>query len=297
MIIMALITGCTGTGGPPQELQGRLLVVGSTALQPLADAAAKLFMKQHPQTKVEVRGGGSISGLRAVTGRQSDIGTSDIYADPAIYPDPDLTDHIFCVIPFTVIVGPGVNVPSLTLQQIIDIFSTGKIKNWKEVGGSDLPITPVVRPPTSGTRDTFRKYVLGGRDEIGIPLISDSSTEVRNRVASTPGAIGYVALSYVKPPVRAIAINGYMPTQENIAADHYPYWSYGHMYTLGNINALQDTFLDFMLTPAVQELAQKLSYISITKTKLSSTTTPTGIGDTQTGLAKAYGGEGHYEYH
>src|SRR5690348_9570593 len=159
-LLFLFLTSCTGTVGNSAELEGHLTVAGSTALQPLASAAADLFGKQHPRVRVEVSGGGSISGLRAVTGQQghADIGTSDIYADPAIYPDPNLTDHIVCVIPFTMIVNPGVNVTSLTQQQIIDIFSTGQIRNWRQVGGPDLPITPVVRPSTSGTRDTFRKY-------------------------------------------------------------------------------------------------------------------------------------------
>jgi phosphate transport system substrate-binding protein len=207
-------------------------------------------------------------GLDAVTNQKSDIGDSDIYADPAIYPDPNLTDHIVCVIPFTMVTGPGVTVTSLTHQQIIDIFSTGKIKNWQQVGGSNLPIVPVVRPGTSGTRATFRKYVLEGRDENGTLLKTDSSTEVRNKVAHTPGAIGYLALSVLDPSVHALAIDGKNATQENIAAGSYTFWSYEHMYTLGDNNSLISSYLDFMLTPTVQQLAQKLSYIPIANMKL-----------------------------
>ncbi len=90
------------------------MVVGSTALQPLATAAASLFQKQHPQVQIEVQGGGSLSGLKAVTSQQADIGDSDVYADPAIYSDPNLTDHIVCVIPFAMVVAPDIPVLSLT---------------------------------------------------------------------------------------------------------------------------------------------------------------------------------------
>jgi phosphate transport system substrate-binding protein len=270
-LLFLFLTSCTGTVGNSAELEGHLTVAGSTALQPLASAAADLFGKQHPRVRVEVSGGGSISGLRAVTGQQghADIGASDIYADPAIYPDPNLTDHIVCVIPFTMIVNPGVNVTSLTQQQIIDIFSTGQIRNWRQVGGPDLPITPVVRPSTSGTRDTFRKYILGGRDEKGTLLKTDSSVEVRNTVAHTPGAIGYLALSVLNSQVRAISIDGQQPTQASIAAGRYSFWSYEHMYTLGDsTNKVQEAYLEFMLTPAVQQLAQKMGYIPIASMKL-----------------------------
>ncbi len=146
--------------------------------------------------------------------------------------------------------------------------------NWKEFGGPDLPVVPVVRPPTSGTRDTFRKYVLRGGDE-GKVTQSDSSELVKKTVAETPGAIGYLALSVLDTTVHPIAINNYSPTRDNIIAGHYTFWSYEHMYTLGDDNALISDFLYFMLTPTVQRLAQKESYIPIADIKLPETTTPT----------------------
>lgn len=159
---VGFLSGCGTPGISQAALSGQLLVVGSTALQPLASAAATRFQQQHPGTHIDVQGGGSVTGLQAVTAHKADVGDSDIYADPALYPDPNLTDHIVCVIPFTMIVNPDVTVTSLTSQQIMDIFSpNGHIHNWQEVGGPNLPIQPVVRPASSGTRDTFRKYVLG----------------------------------------------------------------------------------------------------------------------------------------
>jgi len=268
-VLIGMLSGCAGSTTSSVDLSGHLLVVGSTALQPLASAAATLYQKQHPNVHIEVNGGGSLAGLQAVTSHKSDIGNSDVYADPAVYPDPNLTDHIVCVIPFTMITGPGVTITSLTRQQIIDIFSTGKIRNWEQVGGKNLPIVPVVRPNSSGTRATFRKYILEGRDENGVLLKTDSSTTVRDTVAHTPGAIGYLALSVLDASVHALAIDGKQATQENIAAGNYTFWGYEHMYTLGDDNILISSFLNFMLTPPVQQLAQKLSYIPVDAMKLS----------------------------
>ncbi len=267
-LIMIGLVGCAGPVGGPRDLSGHLLVVGSTALQPLANAAATLYQKQHPDVHIEVNGSGSLAGLQAVTSQKADIGDSDVYADPAVYPDPNLTDHIVCVIPFTMIAGPGVTVTSLTHQQIIDIFSTGKIRNWRQVGGNDLPIVPVVRPISSGTRATFRKYILDGRDENGVLLKTDSSATVRDTVAHTPGALGYLALSVLDSSVHALAIDGKEATVENISAGSYTFWGYEHMYTLGDDNALISSYLDFMLTPSIQQLARKLSYIPIDAMKL-----------------------------
>lgn len=263
LLCILMLAGCSGPQTNDQALKGTVRVTGSTALLPLAQEAGKLFEQQYPGTKIEVSGGGSGHGLDAVTTQKAEIGNSDIYANPAIYPDPNLTDHIVCVTPFVMVSNNGVTIPSLTLQQIIDIFSTGKINNWNQVGGPDLKITPIVRPSNSGTRATFRKYILGGRDEKGTLLKTDSSTEVRDMVAHTPGAIGYLAASYVTQDVHSLALNGQKATEKNIASGSYNFWSYEHMYTLGGDDATLEAFLQFMLTEKVQQKAQELGYVPI----------------------------------
>ncbi len=121
---MALLSACAGGVGATSEVSGHGLVVGSTALQPLATAAANLFNQQHARARIDVQGGGSIAGLQAVNSGRADIGDSDVYADPAQYPDPNLTDHLVCVIPFAMVVNPDVTVASLARDQIIKIFSS-----------------------------------------------------------------------------------------------------------------------------------------------------------------------------
>ncbi|WP_201389529.1 phosphate ABC transporter substrate-binding protein [Ktedonobacter sp. SOSP1-52] len=258
-----VLTSCSAPGSQSQPITGKLRVTGSTALLPLAQEAGKLFEQQYPGTKIEVSGGGSGHGLDAVTAQQAEIGNSDIYANPAIYPDPNLTDHIVCVTPFEMITNPGITVPSLTQQQIIDIFSTGKINNWSQLGGPDLRITPIVRPSNSGTRATFRKYILGGRDEKGTLLTTDSSTTVRDTVAKTPGAIGYVAASYVANAIHTVEIDNQKGTVSTIASGKYNFWSYEHMYTLGGDDAALEAFLQFMLSSGVQQKAQEMGYVPI----------------------------------
>jgi phosphate transport system substrate-binding protein len=263
LLATALLSACAPVQTQPTVIRGHALAVGSTALQPLVTAAAKLFHQENPQADVEVRGGGSKTGLAAVVSHQTDIGDSDIYADPALYPDPNLTDHLVCVIPFAMVVNPDVQVGQLSTAQIINIYSTGQITNWKQVGGPDLPIVPVVRPSTSGTRATFRKYILGGRDENGKLLQSDSSQSVLQAVAQTPGAIGYLAVSVTDSTVKTVAIDGQLPTAAAIQHGQYAFWGYEHMYTLGDNGGVTGAFLDFMLTSAVQTLAQQLGYIPI----------------------------------
>jgi phosphate transport system substrate-binding protein len=266
-----LFTSCSAAPAASSDLSGHVLIVGSTALQPLATQAAALFAKAHPNVQMEVRGGGSVVGLTSVNSHQADIGDSDIYADPALYPDPNLTDHLVCLIPFTMITNPGVAVTSLKRDDIIKIFSTGEITNWSQVGGPNLHIVPVVRPATSGTRDTFRKYILEGRDESGKLLTTDSSDTVRDTVANTPGAIGYLAAPYVNSSVHTVAIDGATPTQDNIQSGKYLFWSFEHMYTLGDDDPVIDEFLNrFMLSQQAQGLALQLGYIPIANARLAS---------------------------
>lgn len=268
LLCLLTFSGCANASSNSGNISGSALVVGSTALQPLATAAAQLFTQQQPRVQLTVKGGGSKLGLQAVTSHQADVGDSDIYADPAEYPDPDLTDHLVAVIPFAMVVNPDVTVANLTQDQIIQIFSTGQISNWQQVGGPNLPIVPVVRPSTSGTRATFRRYILGGRDENGKLLTSDSSQTVLNTVANTPGAIGYLALSVLDSSVHVVSIDGQRPTPQSIEQGHYAFWGYEHMYTLGAGNAAVQAFLDYMLAPAVQQLAQQLGYIPIADMQL-----------------------------
>jgi len=222
-------------------------------------------MKQNPQVHIDVAGGGSFLGLKDVYNHSVNIGDSDVYASFAAYPNPDMTDHIVCVTPFSVITNPDIQVPSLTHAQLVDIFSFNRLTNWKEVGGPDLPIIPIVRPSTSGTRDTFRKYVLGGRDEgSGNQVLkTDSSSTVHDEVAQTPGAIGYLVQAAIDQKVHSIAIDGKYATKDNIIAGSYTFWSYEHMYTLGDDNPIVSAFLDFMLSPTVRELALQKNYIPI----------------------------------
>ena len=278
---LILLSACSQTATPEASLHGHLLVEGSTALQPLTTIAASLFEKRYSQVQIEVRGGGSLVGLDTVTKQQADIGNSDIYADPALYPDPNLTDHIVCIIPFTMISNLDITLPTLKQEEIIDIFVTGKLYNWSQLGGPNLPIVPVIRADTSGTRASFLKYVLDGKSEKNGLQKTNSSQEMLNFVARTPGAIGYMglpSLNAAKVHVHTLAINGVASTPAAIASGKYAFWGYEHMYTMSNnLNSVLTPFLQFMLTPTVQEQAQHMGYIPLDQVHFS-TPTPQAQG-------------------
>jgi len=243
------------------QLSGSITAVGSTALQPLMEQAAAQFMAENPNARIVVQGGGSGTGLTQVAQGAADIGNSDIYAEEKEGIDASqLTDHQICVVGMACVVNPAVTVDNLTQQQLIDIF-TGKTTNWNSVGGPDQKIVLVNRPKASGTRAVFKKYALGGAEE-ATGIEEDSSGTVRKIVHDTPGAIGYLALSYLDGSVKVVNLDGVTPDKENITAGKYLVWGYEHSYTKGKPGGVADDFLKFMMTDEVQKnIIPQLGYI------------------------------------
>jgi len=278
VLCLFAITALAGCGGQSaqqstgnqaaQQLSGNVTAVGSTAMQPLAEQAATQFMVKNPNVKIVVQGGGSGTGLTQVSQGAADIGNSDIFAEEKDGIDASqLTDHQICVVGMAAVVNPAVTIDNLTRQQLVDIF-TGKTTNWKDVGGPDQKIVLVNRPKASGTRATFKKYALGGAEEAA-GIEEDSSGTVRKIIKETPGAIGYLALSYLDGSVKAVSLDGVAPTKENIITGKYPVWAYMHSYTRGKPGGATEAFLKYMMTDDVQKtIVPQLGYIPETEMKI-----------------------------
>lgn len=252
-------------------VSGSATAVGSSALQPLAEKAAQIFMETNKEANIQVQGGGSGTGLKQVSEGGADIGNSDVYAAEKLPEDQAkaLVDHKVCVVGFATVVNPKVKVDNLTKQQLIDIF-TGKITNWKDVGGDDMKIVIVNRPSSSGTRATFKKYALDGAEEAeGMALTEDQSGTVKKAIADTDGAISYLALSYVDSTVKALKYEGVEPKVENITSGSYPIWAYEHMYTKGEPTGVVKAFLDFMTSDEFKPTITELGYIPNSEMKVS----------------------------
>ncbi|MGB9839344.1 phosphate ABC transporter substrate-binding protein [Thermovenabulum sp.] len=273
LVTALILSACSGREkqGEQQKVTGTIIAAGSTAMQPLVEEAANQFMEKNPGIQIQVQGGGSGTGLKLVSDGTVQIGNSDVPAEDKLDKEKakELVPHKVCVVGFAVIVNPAVKVDNLTKDQLIGIF-TGKITNWKEVGGDDLKIVVINRPAGSGTRATFTKYALDGREETqGMALTQDSSGTVKKAVADTPGAISYIALSYVDSSVKVVKLNGVEPSKENIVEGKYPVWSYEYMYTKGEAAGAVKTFIDYMLGDEVKPIIEKLGYIPIGDMKVT----------------------------
>ena len=257
---------------------GSITASGSTALQPLVDAAAKKYDAACSGATITVNGGGSGTGLTQVAAGGVQIGDSDVTAQSKLatpQPADSLVDHIVARQGWIVVTNKDVTgVTNLTTQQEKDIW-TGTDTNWNQVGGPDLPIVLIFRPASSGTRATFKKLVLGGATEAtgGQTLTEDSNGTVTTAVSKTDGAVSVIGFAYyndpaAKPVLNGLQLDGVDATVANMANSTYKLAADGHMYTNGApaAGSLTEAFLAYMMSADVQNtLIPSLFYAPVAK--------------------------------
>jgi phosphate transport system substrate-binding protein len=283
LLITGMLAGCGKTDNKTEEsagntetkqeesYSGTITLAGSTALQPLAEEAANQFMEKYPDVSITVQGGGSGTGVNQVAAGAVQIGNSDVPSAEKLEDKSkarELVDHKVAGIAFALVVNKDVNVDSLTVKQIQDIFS-GKMTNWKDVGGKDEKINVINRPASSGTRATFEKTVM--RDvkiNEAIGTVQDSNGAVEQAINSTPGAISYVAMSYLigeNKDLKTLKIDGVEPTIENIKTEKYPFWSYEYMITKGEPKDAVQGFIDYVKSEEFASKVKEMGYIPMSE--------------------------------
>lgn len=273
-----LLTGCGGgsssSSSSSSDLEGTITAAGSSALKPLVDEAANKFIEKYPNVSITVDAGGSGEGLKQVSEGTVTIGNSDVAAEEKLDADKakELTDHQVAIVTMAPIVNKDVKeggIDNLTKQQLIDIF-TGKITNWKDVGGPDESIVLVTRPSSSGTRATFEKYALDGNTEAeNQSMETDDSGVLLKNVSDTKGAIGYVALSYLvdNNDVSTVSIDGVEPTLENTYSGDWKVWATEHMYTKGKGKKADREFIKYIVSDDFAKTTEKHGYGVVSKMK------------------------------
>ncbi|MCD7724894.1 MAG: phosphate ABC transporter substrate-binding protein [Clostridiales bacterium] len=225
-----------------KAISGTITMAGSTSMEKLANAVAESFMEKYPDVTVTAEFTGSSAGIEAVLNGSVDIGNSsrslkdEEKASGAV-------ENIVAIDGIAVVTDPANTVTGLTTEQLISIY-TGETKNWSDVGGEDEAIVVVGREAGSGTRGAFEE-LLGIEDACAYANELDSTGAVMAKVASTPGAIGYVSLDVLDDTVIALSLDGVEATEENIKGGTYSLSRPFVMATNGEISQQSD---------AVQEL-------------------------------------------
>lgn len=265
--LLVAIVGLLGVAYLTRDRQNAanetITAVGSTALQPLMEAAAEQYSAEHTGVNINVQGGGSGTGLSQIETGAVNMGNSDLFAQEKAGINPaGLVDHLVAVDGVAVAVNREAGIQNLTTKQLIAVF-TGKVDNWRQVGGKDVPITVINRTAGSGTRVTFERFGLKGRQSMTAQE-QDSSGTVRQIVSSTPGAVSYLSFGFLNKSVTAPKLNGVAPTKQNVIKNAWPIWSYEHVYTHGPAKGLTRKFIDYLMSDSVQEtLFENLNYIQV----------------------------------
>jgi len=233
--------------------KGRALsVVGSTSVQPFAEVLAQNYHKKFPDRDVvDVQGGGSTAGLVAVSSGLADIGTCSRSLSPE--EAKQFTAIVIARDGLAVVVHPSNPVKGLTLQQIRGLFS-GRIENWKEIGGPDWTVWPITREEGSGTRESFVNLVMK-KDRISDEaLVQESNGTVKELVKGIEGAIGYMSLGLVGQEVKALEIDGAVPTAANVLSGGYPLARPFLFVTKGAPSPVAQSFIDYVLSREGQKV-------------------------------------------
>src|SRR3990167_2143240 len=260
-----------------EDLKGSIQIKGSDTMVNLGQAWAEEFSRKNPGVNAAVTGGGSGTGISAMIS-----GTADIAISSRTMKEKEINKAKQNGIePFeiksaldglTVVAHPSNPVSKLTIDQLADIF-TGKITNWKEVGGNNLPIVILSREVNSGTHVYFKEHVLRKGDEKSVEefspaaLLMPSSQAIAEEISQNPNAIGYYGMGYISQKQKVIAVakdanSPYVePAIENVQDNSYPISRPLLLYTKGQPQGIAKAFTDFALSAEGQEIVRKTDFV------------------------------------
>ncbi|OGD79459.1 MAG: hypothetical protein A2Y64_00190 [Candidatus Coatesbacteria bacterium RBG_13_66_14] len=221
LVLGMALTGCGGEGnGEPSEVV-TLSVNGSTTVTPIMQCVAEVY----EAADLEVSGTGSGDGITALIDGRTDLAMSsrkmkDKEKEDAAAKGVKPVEVVIARDGIAIVVHPSNPVSGLTLEQVKDIY-LGKITNWKALGGPDAEIVPVTRDSASGTFEVFAELVMDKEPIVPGAVTQNSNGTVRSAVAESEGAIGYVGLGYVDKTVKAVAIDGVVPSEDTVNGGTY----------------------------------------------------------------------------
>ena len=263
MLIGSLAVGCGSSDGSGSQDSNKITVSGSTSVGPVVEILGEDFTAKNEGISVEVQQIGSSAGMKNAIEGTSQIGMAsrDLKDEEKAS---GLKETQIAIDGIAVITNKNNEVKDLTLEQVKDIY-TGKITNWKEVGGKDAPIVVVSREDGSGTRDGFQENVGFESEELTKDAqISDGSGNIKSIVEGNENSIGYISFGYVDDKVNSLTIDGVELTVENVKDNKY---AIARPFLLVNkedkISEEGTKFIEFILSEEGQKIVEDKGFISI----------------------------------
>ena len=265
LIVFMMCLGLAGCGGgsnsASDDISGKVSLNGSTSMEKFVNALSEGIKEKYPNLQLEAQFTGSGAGLEAVASKTTDIGDSS-RALTDEEKAKGLEENIVAIDGIAMITDKNNKVTNVTKQQLTDIY-TGKITNWKDLGGSDEAIVVIGREAASGTRGAFEE-LLEVKNKCAYAQELDSTGAVLAKVAATPGAIGYVSLDVVDKTVAALKLDGVDATEDNIKAGKYTLSRPFVMATKGSVSSqseLVQTWFNFVKSEAGKKVIKGVGLI------------------------------------
>lgn len=267
VLILLFLVGC-GRSVDPNEPAGFIQIKGSDTMVNAVQKLSEEFMKDYPYVFVAVTGGGSGVGIASLINGSCQIAAASREMSPkeidmARNRGVEPVEHLVAFDGVAVIVNKANPIDRLTIEQLHQVF-TGKVKNWGQLGGKDMPIVTLSREVSSGTHMYFKEVVihLGRKDSTdefsADTLLLSSSQAIVEEVAGNEAAIGYLGMGYSSGRTKALLIGRsdqgfYAPTVDDVMARRYPLARGLYFYTNGQPSGVIRLFLDFTLSPRGQQ--------------------------------------------
>ncbi len=265
-LALPLLLGACGRGGTDAEQQ-RLVLTGSSTVAPLAGEIAKHFESLHPGVRVDVQTGGSSRGVADARSGAADIGMVSRALGPA---EADLNAHTIAYDGIGITLHRDNPVAALSDSQVVAIY-TGRVRNWREVGGANAPITVINKAEGRSTLELFLDHFgLRNSDVRADVVIGDNQQEIKT-LAGNPNAIGYVSVGTAEyeeaqgTPIRLLPLEGVPATVENVAGGSFPLSRPLNLVTRTQPEGLAKEFLDFACSDQVFDLVRAHFFVPLAR--------------------------------
>ncbi|MBD3182213.1 phosphate ABC transporter substrate-binding protein PstS family protein [Candidatus Poribacteria bacterium] len=265
MLISLMILSMTMTSSVFGDEE--LIINGSTTVLPIAQKVAEVYMKMYPEVSISVSGTGSGDGIKALIDGTTDIANASRFIkgseinkaiENGVFP----VAHRVALDSIVPVIHPSNTVNDLTMGQLKDIY-TGKITNWKEVGGPDKEIVVISRDTSSGTYEVWHSLVLEKERVTNKASLLASNGAVATAIANNEHAVGYIGLGYLNKEVKMIDVNGVTPDAETTRNGKYPIARDLFMFTEGWPRGEIMNFINFLVSPKGQKVVGEVKYVPI----------------------------------